>query len=81
MFEVIDTEKKNNAVWVYLKDDVTGKEVAFGFPDHLYSEKFLKEKIEMLDKIGLASVELPKEESPAFDLIGKKYNTTGKEFE
>ena len=71
MLEVAETTKLGTKVIVKLVDDTSGKVVIFGFPEHLYSEKFLKEKIAMLDKTGVASVEGV---SPALNLVGKKFD-------
>ncbi len=77
MYEVISTEKFGTKIVVKLVDDTSGKTVTFGFPEYLYSEKLLEEKIAMLDKTGVASVEGI---SPALNLIGKKFNKSKGKF-
>lgn len=78
MLEIKSTKKFGEKITVELVDDKTGKRVVFVFPAHLYTEKFLKEKIKMLDATGIASVEGI---SPAKDLVGKKYNPATGVFE
>ena len=71
MLVVAETSKMGEVITVKLVDDTSGKTVIFGFPSRLYSEQFLKDKIEMLDKTGVATVAGV---SPASNLVGKKYD-------
>ena len=77
MLEIVETTKFGTKIVVKLVDDASGKTVTFGFPEHLYTEKFLKEKIAMLDKSGVASVEGV---SPALNLVGKKFDKSSGKF-